>query len=260
MICVATIPAEYGGSSGDYDNDGLTNEEECNGIPITGSIGGNFPGYINNGESRTEYLDPSGKDLFLILVRAIPTLIPDDVSVSPATLYSNGLPITVHVHEIALPDPGLDRSDRSVTSMQNAVKITESLNTTGTIFGAAQQGTPNGEDGATVYTQRIINFVNGRCTAGYTCNANPDSSGAPTVTGVGNVTNLYIRNVIAHEMGHVSNLTTTKDRRFEWHYAPGSGTVMEQSARYTSNKSSKVVTFYLSTEYTPVDIAGVILK
>ena len=79
--------------------------------------------------------------------------------------------------------------------------------------------------------------------------------------GVQNVINLYIRNVIAHEMGHVSNLKPPPiDRRFEWHYAPGSGTVMEQSASYTKNNSSSTVTFYLSTQFTPPDIAGVTLR
>jgi hypothetical protein len=36
--------------------------------------------------------------------------------------------------------------------------------------------------------------------------------------------------------------------------------VMEQSASYTKNKQTKVVTFYLSTQYTPPDIAGIKLK
>jgi len=251
----------YGGATFDYDNDGFTNGEECNYITIVGSFGGGgyFPGYNNRGQQlpRTGYLDPAGMDLFLILVRANNTLIPAD---SPTTIYSNGLPVTIHVHEITSSAPETDRSDRSVTSTQKAVKITESLNTAGTIFGDAQQGTPNGEDGATVYTQEIKDFVIGRCTTGYQCNANPNTAGVPSVTGIEPVTNLYIRNVIAHELGHVSKLTPAKDRRFEWHYAPGSGTVMEQSASYTKSNSAKTVTFYLSTQYTPPDIAGVIFK
>lgn len=254
-IC-AGLDTSYAAAD-DYDNDGFTNSEECNGIdPIVGSIGGTFPGYMshNEGIERTGYLDPSGKDLFLILVRATNTLIPGDVS--PATLYSNGLPVTVHVNEIAPPAPGLD-IDRRVTSNQKAVMITESLDTTGDIFGAAQQGTPNGLDGATVYTQRIVNFVDGRCVTPYTCIANPDASGYASVTGIQNVKNFYIRNVIAHEMGHVSSLTPTIDRRFEWHYAPGSGTVMEQSASYTKSNNTKTVTFYLSTRYAPLDVVNI---
>jgi len=241
----------YGGATGDYDNDGFTNGEECNGITFVS--GNSIPGYSNRGQEsdRTGYLDPSGKDLFFILVRANPTWIPAD---SPATIYSAGLPVTVH--EIQSSDAG---ADRSVTSNQKAVMITESLNTGGDIFGSSEQGTPNDLDGAKVYTQRITNFVSGRCT-GYTCNANPNTAGVPSVTGSEPVTNLYIRNVIAHELGHVSKLTPTKDRRFEWHYAPGSGTVMEQSASYTKSNSAKTVTFYLSTQYTPPDIAGVIFK
>jgi hypothetical protein len=243
----------------DDDNDGFTNGEECNGLDNAGSGSFSFPGYLspNRGDVRTGYLDPAGKDLFLILVRATPTsnsLIPAD---SPTTIYSNGLPVTVH--EITPSDAD---ANRFVTSTQKAAQITEDLNadSDATILGSSQQGTPNNFDGARVFTQRIKNFVLGRCVTGYTCKANPDASGVASVTGIENVTNLYIRNVISHEMGHVSSLTPIKDRRFEWHYAPATGTVMEQSAKYTSNKSSKVVMFYLSTQYTSPDVAGVTLK
>jgi len=242
----------------DYDNDGFTNEQECNGIAFSGNQA-HFPGFIESaGLNRTRYLDPSGKDLFFILVRANPTLIPAE---SPAMIYSNGLPVTVHeITSSTSTSSGDANADRFVTSTQKAVMITEDLNTPGTIFGSAQQGTPNGFDGARVFTQRIKDFVIGRCVTGFYCNANPDSSGTPSVTGIDPVTNLYIINVISHEMGHVSSLTPLQDRRFEWHYAPGSGTVMEQSARYTKSNSTKTVTFYLSTLYTPSDAAGVVLE
>ena len=39
-VCVSPIPDTYGGATGDYDNDGFTNGEECNYITIVGSFGG----------------------------------------------------------------------------------------------------------------------------------------------------------------------------------------------------------------------------
>lgn len=237
--------ATYGGADGDYDNDGFTNAQECDGITFVGS-GATFTGYINRGQAaRTGYLDPAGEDLFFFLVRASNSLIPAS---TPEGIYSAGLGVATH--EISPSDADVNRY---VTPTQKAVRITESLDTTGTIFGSAWQGSPNELDGATVYTQRIKNFVNGKCPSTVTCK---DSTGQ--ATGAQNVINLYIKNVIAHEAGHVTKLTPVYSSRYEWHYAAGSGTVMEQSAKFTSKGGT--VTFYLSQQYTPADVAGVGLK
>src|SRR4030067_3276060 len=110
-ICVSPIPDTYGGATGDYDNDGFTNERECTGINFYGNQA-HFRGYYERAAAsdRTGYLNPSGKDLFFILVRANLTLIPDG---PPATIYSNGLPVTVH--EITSSDAD---TNRNVTSPQ----------------------------------------------------------------------------------------------------------------------------------------------
>lgn len=243
-ICASL--STYGGEGGDYDNDGFTNVQECDGITFVGSSAASFPGYnARNGLNRTGYLDPAGEDLFFFLVRANNSLIPAS---TPEGIYSAGLGVTTH--EITPSDADVNRY---VTPTQKAVRITESLDTTGTIFGAAWQGSPNDLDGATVYTQRIANFVNGKCASATTCK---DSSGA--AVGAASVINLYIKNVIAHEAGHVTKLTPVYSSRYEWHYAAGSGTVMEQSAKFTSKGGT--VTFYLSQHYTAADVAGVALK
>jgi hypothetical protein len=217
-----------------------------------------FPGYKNKGVLlRNQYLDPSTRDLFVIIVPSANSLIP----ANPTATIAN---VGITAHEIP---PSKAFPDRTVTSAttQKAVMITE--NSDGTLkdssgnylpFGNSNYGTPNNLDGATVWTQRIKNYI-------YTVacpSPMADSSCKDSVSGaVGRdaVIAAYIRNTIPHEGGHVMKLTTTSNSRYGgYHYVTGSNTVMEQSIVY--KKSGGVVTFTIPSSYASGDATAAKLK
>ena len=92
-------------SAGDYDNDGLTNGEECSGLAQyrtwppannkknTDQSWITIYGYTSRtGKTRDQYLDPATKDLFLWMVTGSPTNVPAD----NLSVFQNGLGATVH--------------------------------------------------------------------------------------------------------------------------------------------------------------------
>jgi hypothetical protein len=146
----------------------------------------------------------------------------------------DGLGITTHV--ITEPQAALDRS---ITPTQKAVRVTESLHPTGNILGVANQGTPNGLDEATVFTERIRNHVHSVYEeAGTLLPADVEET----------VIIPYIKQTIAHEIGHMTSLAPDYNSRFGgYHYRSGSGVIMEQSVKYTVKKGQ--VTFYIPEVY-----------
>jgi hypothetical protein len=143
--------------------------------------------------------------------------------------------------------------DRQVTATQKAARITESLDAKGEILGVAQYGTPNGLDLATVFTERIKNFVNAQCAGATSCTSSTGVSGAAAVV------QLYIQHTFAHELGHMLKLAIDYNRRFGgYHYKSGSQVVMEQSV-VVSSKAGRV-TFLISTQYADPDKVGAALR
>jgi hypothetical protein len=171
-------------------------------------------------------------------------LIPDDpLAFIYKSIADGGLEVAAHRLDVDQV-PGT----RFVTATQKAVRITEDLNADPgeVILGIANQGTPNGLDLATVYTQRIANHV----TDVYA------SAGQSPPDGF---IDDYIRHTIAHEIGHMTDLAIDYNKRFGgYHYKTGSEVIMEQSVVYTVKKG--VVTFKLSTDFSSESQAGVALK
>jgi hypothetical protein len=222
---------------GDYDSDGFTDEMECDGIPTV--------------DGATVFSNPNLKDLFIYLVPTATSNLPENpLEYITDSTAAGGLGIIVRSI-----DPALATDVRAVTSAspQKAIRITESTDTSSTdVLGYANCGTPNGLDNAVIYTQRITNFIDTKC-SGKVCE---DNAG---ITDINLIKNKFIKHTIAHESGHMMNLTTTYNSRFGgYHYKTGTNVILDQSVLYT-DKAGKV-TWYLGTDYTAADQAGVKLK
>ncbi len=207
-------------------------------------------------------LDRFKMDLFVILRTAT----------SPASLIpaSDPLQYMVHpalsVHRIPR-DPA--NSSRLVfpntISKQYAVRLTEeSLKTlaTGQILGICTYGIPNYYDDATIYTQRIKEWVEQK-SAGATqvcmgTSTGATTCGAPNEPLVQSIRETYIKHTIAHEAGHMMKLTRTYVSSYGgYHTATGNGQLMDQSVYYTNKNGT--VTWYIPTQYN-ANVTPVLIK
>ena len=234
----------------DSDKDGFTDYQECYGITMyDDSL---FPGRATSGNySRDQRLDPDTPDLFVILRPASPSNLPaNPLELVSRSQAEGGLGVTVHV----ITDPSAP-ADRMVSpdSPQKAVRITEDLDPVGIILGEANQGTPNGLDNAFIYTNHIIDFIDTTCAEGSSCiDAGTGYSGQALI-------DLYIKHVIAHEVGHMTMLAAEYNSRFGgYHYKAGSDVIMEQAEVFTIKKG--VGTFYISQHYAEPSQVGLLLK
>jgi hypothetical protein len=235
----------YGGKSGsgggtacttDSDLDGFCDSLETSGITFYG--GGSFTG-----------LNPATKDLFVYFGPITPlnsqSLLPDNPM---DFVLNNNLGLSVHLVDTTK----VNSSTRTVAitgSTEKAVKLTESLDTSGTDLGGTQViGNINGVSPAgeaTIYTQRIVNQVNQNCPQGTTCT---DVEGS--ATGVSNVITKWIKHTIAHETGHVINLKqpcSQKDGGYHW---PVQSNFTLDNGVYIRTSGSKT-TFTIGSSYNP---------
>ena len=266
---LATCPSPGTVDSGlDTDRDGFTDMQECSGITL---IDGNrlpngqltilpcIPGVT--GPERSNCVDLNSRDAFVLVTRATLTKIPSNPYVFIlGSQLAGGLGTTIH--EIST-----SRTDRLVTisSKQLAAHLVESLqpaiSSTDPLINDVDLGRSNQGmllDYATVFTQRIADFVNSVCVAGITCvDSNVATNGIATPQAV---IDHYIRHTIAHELGgHVLTLAPVYNINFGGnHYQSGTYVVMEQSLKYT--KKGTKVTWYISTTYTDPDRAAVKLQ
>jgi hypothetical protein len=249
----------------DSDFDGFTDYQECYGFNLIdnstfcGAAG--CGGSTQKGQTvpaRANRLDPNSKDLFVILVPASNSILTYyfgnnlmetlEYITNPIgqAASQGGLGLTVHFIG--------DFPDRQVTSAspQKAIRIGETLDMSDPLtLGISNYGTPNGIDFATIFTQRIVQFVNSLC-----ANANCVDS-----TGLTNdeLKKKYIKHVIAHEVGHVVLLTNVSNPDFGgYHYKTGTNVILDQSVYYTNKRGS--VTYYIGTQYTTNDQSVFVVK
>jgi len=227
----------------DTDGDGFTDAQECFGIQLAGIAPGataprRIETCVNSNLPREACLDPNTKDLFVVyapvligqsLLQSMGVLTP----FAPTTAYENTYrgfnPLGVTVHQLAITETA---TDRSVVANwpQKAVRIVEDLDATDITLGYCEWGTPNGDDGCTVWTQRILNYINSSCAGSVIVTP----SGVATT--VPDVFRAYVTWVVLHETGHASGGLSAKytSRYGGYHYAPGTGTMMEQAAVVTT--------------------------
>jgi hypothetical protein len=243
-----TCPAEETGV--DTDGDGFTDFQECTGITTAGSldvngvrVGQRAIPPCASGTPRDSCVDPNTKDLFVIYVPVLNgSLLGSTTTGVPApfanvTAYENTYrgfgPLGVTVHQLAANEAGPDRSIVA-NWPQKAIRIVEDLDASDITLGYCQWGTPNGDDGCTVWTQRILNYITSSCAGSVIVTP----SGVPT--SAADVFRAYVTWVVLHETGHASGGLSAKynSRYGGYHYAPGTGTMMEQAA-VVSTKSGK---------------------
>ena len=235
-------------STNDADGDGFTDAEECSGITL---LDGVTVTSCVAGVDRNSCLDPNSKDVFVIVVPAAGSTLlgADPLRILKGTNVT-GTKLGLAIHQITEGQT----TDRRVNGSQNAIRITESLDTADVTTGICNQGTPNGLDGCVVYTQRIVNFVNSKCPAGVTCLISPATSGTAAA-----VISTFIQNTIAHEASHSLSVTATYNSRYGGnHYQTGTNVVMDQSVYYTV-KGTKA-TFFLPGAYATADPSAVKLN
>jgi hypothetical protein len=248
VVCPST-------STADSDGDGFSDAQECTGLTLSaGNLFGQATSIptCGSGIARSQCLDPNSKDAFVIVNRASPSRIPaNPYQFIQAAQSAGGLGTTVH--EITSTRPDRIVSD---VSSQQAARLRESLDTSDVILGSANQGMTL--DLATVFTQRIANFVTSTCAGSSICtDSNAATNGVDTAS---EIIDHYIRHTIAHELGgHVLTLAPVYNSRYGGnHYQSGTKVVMEQSVTYT--KKSGRVTWYISSLYTDPDRAAATLR
>jgi len=247
-----------GETGADSDTDGFTDYQECTRIDTIGTSPRTFHSCrtADGAAQAPECLDPDARDLFVIFAPATGSLLPvDDTgqtfnAFAQQTFYGitfRGLSaLGLRVHQLKPEEAHVDRFVTSAVlslPQMKAVKVTESLNVSGTVLGYCQWGSPLGLDGCTIFTQRTKNFIESTCGS-----AEIQTPGRVASDAV-NVLRAYSTYLILHETGHsLGGLTGQYDSRFGgYHYKAGSALVMEQAVTYTV-KGGKC-TFYISPDW-----------
>jgi opacity protein-like surface antigen len=189
--CSTVLPT----STADSDGDGLSDYVECHpGLFTFAGTNGvlSFRTCAPNDSDRKTCLDPNTKDGFLVIAPSAVSLLP---SITAADVYAAYSPLGLAVHLIGA---SLIGSDRTVVTGQAAksVKVTESVDTNGTILGNCNWGTPSGIDGCVVYTQRLLTFINSKCGTTKTTCPTTDTSAACVAH------RNYAKRTVFHEGGH----------------------------------------------------------
>jgi len=137
-------------------------------------------------------------------------------------------------------------------------------------MGLTLSGTADTAGDATVFTQRIINAVDGICKCGPASACSTCVDADQTTTGESALIKKYIRHTEAHEAGHAMSLRAVSSTDIGEHYPSGTNVLLDSSVYYvqTTNKQTKVTTnkfyigsgYYTGTMYTPNDVAGAKLK
>ena len=233
-------PCVGGGSASfDCDRDGLTDQEECNGLTTAGGAAFAFPSCRVAPTIAPECLDPKKSDLFIKFEKAtansaytdtaaIGTAISDNEAFALITQTTGGLAIRVHVLPAATTLPASPFNAitprmaaltvREVRGAPSPCPITAAL---GAINGVTSVG---GAAVAQIFTQRILDHVS--CVYG-TANANSPAAQADKRN--------MLKHTTAHEATHANRLAPESVVSFGGHhYRTGSGCVMDQASTYTT--------------------------
>jgi len=305
----------------DDDSDGFFKSVEDSGITLPpGTLLNTYPQKLdrtklpncaNLGLPRDQCVDSTKQDLFVIIQRAsvpcastcgdpctsplfgnsnIPLPGQSDQygrTYNPLALVYPGTPggttLGVTTHEL-IQTSGTQVIGVTVPPGWYAVKVVENLNPCSNYMGLAKFGVPNLASLATVWPEKIKNWINNQCTeqcfdldgngtaeacytpdiartAGKTflCkNGNSNTSIEMTVANP-DLRPLYyefLQNIISHEASHMMKLASGSGTSADHHYTTLKGVLMEQSvlATVTKDVSNNItVTLYISNTYTKQD-------
>ena len=252
-LCSPTTNPVYN-FGGDCDGDGITDMDECEGFTTASAFGLplDVTGYTSGGD-----INPTKADLFYAVTSAdAPFTEIDQMSLShilgalgnPDYLedalffYAGGVPVTTH--RIKLRNSGALRVLFPSTSDSKArlVWIKESLcpDCDGSYVGYTEQGVPSDPDvNTTIYSQKIIDSVD----AAYSRYGGVSVAGTVLDTPE-DVADYWLLQLIAHEVGHGSNLVAPPDgsAKSYYHYRDKS-LIMAPSVSFSKGTYSIPVAF-----------------
>ena len=170
----------------------------------------------------------------------------------------------------AIPAPDrVINSNRVFGGTQKGLRATECLDASTTApWGSGRWGSPNNQDEAIVYTQRIVNYVNsiGKAsdTIYYSTYINgawqaPASVGAGT-TGRNVIISKTIQYIFAMEIGHTVHLTPSIFTSTFPHDPTGTGSLLDAQMRVSTSGSPAGSKFYIPSAFTATELGGLQLS
>ena len=243
------------GMAADSDQDGITDALETSGLTFPP---GGFPyppcaaGTVQGSVARNACLSTTSKDIFVYLVTAAGggflaqnglinmATNPVDASVlfqfitAPNTATTtgkvDGLGVGVHVAVVnAAPAP----ASLAVGDLgQKAVVVTVDEAASAYAFGHTDVGPPTNTGISTIWPVYVKTYLNKYVFGGID---KPGDTNIPSCTTCG--WKAYIQRTAAHELSHAAALTAAYNSSLgQYHYATGSGTVMDDAVVCTSNR------------------------
>lgn len=155
--------------------------------------------------------------------------------------------------------------------IQKGLRVTECVDTSATApLGTTGIGSPTGGDNSLVYTQRIVNYINGLIDAGQGRRVRLfafeqgawvqkyQGTGSPTQGDRDYIISQAMKFYVAHEPTHSTRLTPTvegtRKTSYGYHHAPGTGSLMDQAIVQKIDKSvSGFSSFYIPSFYSSGD-------
>jgi hypothetical protein len=169
------------------------------------------------------------------------------------------------------PDPTFTTGTRPTP--QRGLRIIECVDatTSPSLLGFASVGSPNGQDNAIIFTQRIVNYLTN--TLGAVCSSTSTAclyystfqNGAWTAPASISPLSLFgvaFAYYTAMEIGHTTQLTPTLEGgqkvSYGYHHAPGTGSNLDQGITNKVTRTGN--TFYVPQLYNTSDLANYKLK
>jgi len=168
--------------------------------------------------------------------------------------------------------PSVDRvvnNNRVFGAAQKGVRATECLDASTTApWGTGRWGSPNNQDEAIVYTQRIVNYVNSIGKASDTINYATYTNGAwqtPTSVGTGStgrniIISKTIQYIFAMEIAHTLHLTPSLFTSTFPHDPTGTGSLLDAQMRVSTSGSPSGPKFYIPSSFTATEAGGMQLS
>jgi hypothetical protein len=299
----------------DDDSDGFLKTVEDSEITLPqGMTLAAYPGVSSlpkcaAGIPRDQCVDPTKQDLFVIIQRANGVCPPpgncSDTTCGPFLFGNSNIPLPSQYantyNPLALVYPGFGSMTLGVTTHElirtsgtsqiigpappgggwYAVRIVENLNPCSNYMGLAKFGFPSSSSLATVWPEKIKNWINDKCReacfdldgdgADETCYTPTTTSGTFTCKNANSATSIdmkaanpelrplyyeFLQNVISHEASHMMKLASGSSTSADHHYSTLTGVLMERSVLATATKDVNdniTITLYISKTYTNQD-------
>lgn len=243
-------------TAADVDSDGFPDTSES-GTSTFAFYGGGIrwsvcPANVTTAQRET-CVDPRKKDIFVVFPNASAVMPPMGSRLVIFNKITSGDNTWAHDIPLTYVNTSTKQVLSGLTSAQKAVFVSDNtVNDKSDILGITRIGTPNTTGGATIYTQRIVSYLDTTC-AGKRCIDNTTQA----VYGGTDTTfrNLFVGHVVSHELGHAVNLVTPADNVVGNHYPAENKVVMSQYVykEYPNGTGGTDVKFFIPQTWTGND-------